>query len=300
MSGAHPVDWLRQGRLAAVVALTALHLYPIVYFNVQSALGERERRDGRGGRQPGLPRPPPLLEDHAAADPAQRVRRDQHRAHLGLHRAGRPAGVRLHAGDVGADLQRPQGHRPQPVRATRWSRWCWPCRSRCTRGRARSSGGRRRRWSARRRGGASWRPCGAVRRCWRPLGLLAAVGAAALPNLAVVLLALSRDWYGTVLPTGFTLDHFRAAVRQEMVIPSIGNSLRYVGMSVDGGPAAGDGHRLDRGAERLAAGAGAGRGRHAAAGGAGAGDGVRLPGHLAARGGRSPSGTRSATRRRCW
>src|SRR5262249_16881962 len=35
----HPVDWLRQGRFAAVVALTALHLYPIVYFNVQAALG---------------------------------------------------------------------------------------------------------------------------------------------------------------------------------------------------------------------------------------------------------------------
>jgi iron(III) transport system permease protein len=62
--------------------------------------------------------------------------------------------------------------------------------------------------------------------------LLAAVGASALPNIAVVLLALSRDWYATVLPSGFTLDHFRAAVTQEMVIPSIGNSLRYVGMSV--------------------------------------------------------------------
>jgi len=33
-----PVDWLRDGRFAVVVALTALHLYPIVYFNVQAAL----------------------------------------------------------------------------------------------------------------------------------------------------------------------------------------------------------------------------------------------------------------------
>jgi iron(III) transport system permease protein len=38
LPGAHPIDWLRQGRLLAVVALTALHLGPIVFFNVQSAL----------------------------------------------------------------------------------------------------------------------------------------------------------------------------------------------------------------------------------------------------------------------
>src|SRR5690349_9825381 len=34
----HPVDWLRQGRFLAVVLLTALHLYPVVYFNVSAAL----------------------------------------------------------------------------------------------------------------------------------------------------------------------------------------------------------------------------------------------------------------------
>src|SRR3569833_3096869 len=34
----HPVDWLRRGRLATVVGLTALHLYPIVYFNVSASL----------------------------------------------------------------------------------------------------------------------------------------------------------------------------------------------------------------------------------------------------------------------
>ena len=38
MDPSHPVDWLRQGRFAAVVGLTALHLYPIVYFNVAAAL----------------------------------------------------------------------------------------------------------------------------------------------------------------------------------------------------------------------------------------------------------------------
>jgi iron(III) transport system permease protein len=61
--------------------------------------------------------------------------------------------------------------------------------------------------------------------------LAAVVGAAALPNLAVVLLALTRDWYGTILPDGLTLEHFQVAVGHDMVIPSIGNSLRYVSLS---------------------------------------------------------------------
>ena len=51
---------------------------------------------------------------------------------------------------------------------------------------------------------------------------------AALPNISVVLVAFARDWYGTVLPSAFTLQHLRAALGHEMVVSSIGNSLRYV------------------------------------------------------------------------
>ncbi len=57
------------------------------------------------------------------------------------------------------------------------------------------------------------------------------VGVAALPNVSVVLLALSRDWYGTILPSGLTLDHVRAALAHDVVVPSIANSLRYVTLS---------------------------------------------------------------------
>ena len=39
MDASRPLDWLREGRFAAVVGLTALHLYPIVYLNVRAALG---------------------------------------------------------------------------------------------------------------------------------------------------------------------------------------------------------------------------------------------------------------------
>lgn len=56
--------------------------------------------------------------------------------------------------------------------------------------------------------------------------------AAALPHLGVILVAFSGDWYGTVLPDSFTLDHFRQALGHEMTLPSIRNSLRYAGLAV--------------------------------------------------------------------
>ncbi len=55
--------------------------------------------------------------------------------------------------------------------------------------------------------------------------LLAAVSA--LPHAALVLSAFSRRWYGTILPEGATLLHFENALGNPMVVPSIINSLHY-------------------------------------------------------------------------
>jgi iron(III) transport system permease protein len=57
------------------------------------------------------------------------------------------------------------------------------------------------------------------------------MSSAALPNVTVVLIASSHDWYESVLPTGLTLEHYRAALGHELVVPSIGRSLRYVTLS---------------------------------------------------------------------
>jgi iron(III) transport system permease protein len=51
------------------------------------------------------------------------------------------------------------------------------------------------------------------------------------PHLGVLLLALGRDWYGTFLPASLTLEHFRAALGNDLTLPSIANSLRYAGAS---------------------------------------------------------------------
>lgn len=51
------------------------------------------------------------------------------------------------------------------------------------------------------------------------------------PHLGVFLLAFSDDWYGSVLPERLGLQHFSEALGNELTLPSISNSLRYAGAS---------------------------------------------------------------------
>ena len=55
---------------------------------------------------------------------------------------------------------------------------------------------------------------------------------AVLPHLGVILVALSNNWYGTVLPESLTLHHFEQALSHNMALPSIQNSLKYAGLAV--------------------------------------------------------------------
>jgi iron(III) transport system permease protein len=54
---------------------------------------------------------------------------------------------------------------------------------------------------------------------------------AVLPHLGVVLIASSRDWYASVLPKGFTLGNYRAALGHDLTVPAIANSLKYASVS---------------------------------------------------------------------
>jgi iron(III) transport system permease protein len=54
---------------------------------------------------------------------------------------------------------------------------------------------------------------------------------AVLPHLGVVLIASSKDWYASLLPRGFTLDNYRAAVGHELTVPAIANSLKFASLS---------------------------------------------------------------------
>jgi iron(III) transport system permease protein len=50
---------------------------------------------------------------------------------------------------------------------------------------------------------------------------------ASLPHIGVLLLSLSHDWYQTVMPMSLTLDHYREALGDPLVVPSIQKSLIY-------------------------------------------------------------------------
>ena len=58
--------------------------------------------------------------------------------------------------------------------------------------------------------------------------LFTAVSAVALiPHLGVVSVSFSTDWYQSILPTGWTTDHYQEALGHEFTIPAIRNSLKY-------------------------------------------------------------------------
>ena len=226
---AHPVDWLRRGRLVAVVALTALHLYPIVYFNVQAALAsvnvEMEEAAASFGSR-GLGRffkitLPAILPSVFAAASIVLI--------WGLTELGVP---------LICDFYRVTSVQFSPASRTSAATPSLRPRvivlvatllaylvTRALLGRSRAAGAGK---TARRR---IPRPLTGAAGIAAAAGLTALLSAAALPNVAVVLLALARDWYGTVLPSGYTLDHVRAAIGHDMVIPAIANSLRYVVLS---------------------------------------------------------------------
>jgi iron(III) transport system permease protein len=225
-----PVDWLREGRFWAVVALTALHLYPVLYFNLSAALANQNPELERAAETLGchgwrklwrvtIPLTAPSLFASLTIVFIWSL------TELGvplLCDYGRVTSVQIFTGlkDIG---QNPFVYGLVTVALL------------ATVGLYAASRLLLRKWdvtagvkgSARRE-----------RKLARGVGALAAtgfaatvLGIAALPNVSVVLLASSSDWYESVLPTGFTLAHYRSALGHGMVVPSIAESLRYVSLS---------------------------------------------------------------------
>ncbi len=225
-----PIDWLRQGRFWAVISLTALHLYPVLYFNLSAALANQN----------------PELE-HAAETLGARGLRKLWRVTLPLTAPSlfasltiifiwaltelgvpllcdydRVTSVQIFVGlkDIG---QNPFVYGLVTV-ALVSTVGLYGLSRLCLR--------RLDVWAGVK---------GAARRERKPAPgawgyvyagfALVVLSAAALPNVAVVLLASSSDWYETVLPRGPTLDHFRSALAHPLVVPSIARSLRYVALS---------------------------------------------------------------------
>ena len=61
---------------------------------------------------------------------------------------------------------------------------------------------------------------------------IAVIFIAMLPHLTVVVISFSADWYQTVLPSSWTLQHYEIALGHQLTVPAIQNSLLYSSMAV--------------------------------------------------------------------
>jgi iron(III) transport system permease protein len=57
------------------------------------------------------------------------------------------------------------------------------------------------------------------------------IALALVPHVGVVLVSFARDWYQSVLPTAWTLQHYQAALGHDLTVPSILNSVKYSGLA---------------------------------------------------------------------
>lgn len=68
-------------------------------------------------------------------------------------------------------------------------------------------------------------PFGGGLLCMAPFALI--IFLSLVPHMGVLLLSFAKDWYNTVLPHAWTLDHYHGALGHELTLNSISNSLKY-------------------------------------------------------------------------
>lgn len=226
--GSGPVDWLAEARLAGVVALNALALFPILYLNLSASLAQLD----------------PALEQAAenlGCSPWRRFRR----VTLPLILPGMFAGASLVFIWAFTDLGVPlvfdvtrvapvqildgiKGLDRNPLPYALTSVVLVVAAGTFLLSKVLFGAGRRApapRPSLRSDPAPLRGPAG-----WACTALFAAVGAVAtLPHLGVVLLSVSGDWHGSAWPAAFTLAHWEEALGSALVVPSIQNSLLYAG-----------------------------------------------------------------------
>ena len=225
-----PVDWLGEGRIWGVVVLIALNLYPIIYLNVLAALANVD----------------PAMEE-AAENLGCTGFRKFRKITLPLIMPGVFAGGTIvfiwSFTELGVPLMfdftrvasvqifhgiKDIGGNPFPfalvvvmlaatVLLYAASKLTLGRSSHAMMSKATSQGGPR--------------DPGLATRWFCSLAFSGVTLLAVLPHLGVVLVAFSSDWYQTILPSGWTLSHFEAALGHNLTLPSIQNSLKYAALA---------------------------------------------------------------------
>ena len=230
MNPAHPMDWLGESRLWGVIIMNALHLYPILYLNVLAALANVD----------------PAMEE-AAENLGCTGFRKFRKITLPLIMPGLFAGGTIifiwAFTELGVPLMfeftrvtsvqifsgiKDIGGNPFPfalvtvlltstVLLYASGKFFFGRDNHAMMAKATSQGGPRQ---------TGW--LGGLL-CTGIFGFVTFL--AILPHLGVILVAFSKDWYGTILPSGWTLSHFEVALGHNLTLPSIQNSLKYAGLA---------------------------------------------------------------------
>ena len=225
-AGTMPVDWLGGGRFWGVVAMNAMHLYPILYLNITAALANID----------------PAMEE-AAENLGCTGFRKFYKITLPLIMPGLFAGgtiVFIWAfTELGVPLMfdytrvtpvqifyglKAIGGNPFPyalVVVTLVSTALLYLAGKLLFGRAGFAGAAKATTAGGARQATGWRAALCVT-------LFTGVSLVALlPHIGVVLVSFAGDWYGSVLPHAWTLVHYRDALGHDLTVPSIINSLKY-------------------------------------------------------------------------
>ena len=230
MDAAAPYDWLGEGRLPGVVLMNALHLYPIAYLNISAALANVD----------------PAMEEAAENLGCHGIRR-LFRITFPLIMPGMFAGAtiifiwsftelgvplifdftRVTSVQIFDGIKDLSGN-PFPyalvvvllvltVMFYLLGKWLFGQEASASSGRAST--------------GRSLRDASPVMNavCIGAFSLV--TGLAVLPHLGVILLSVSNQWYGTILPSDLTLQHFEDALGHPLTLNSIGNSLKYASLA---------------------------------------------------------------------
>jgi iron(III) transport system permease protein len=224
------IDWLGEGRFWGIVALNALHLYPILFLNVSAALANVD----------------PAMEE-AAENLGCTGFRKFRRVTLPLIMPGLFAGgiivfifaftelgvplifdySRVTSVQIFYGIKEIAGN-PFPfalVAVMLASTALLYAASRFAFGRSpgamagKATTGRQ---PAQPRTAASWAMA---------LGFAGVIAVALLPHAGVIFVSLAGEWYRTVLPGDWTLGHYQTALGHPLAVPSIVNSLKYASLS---------------------------------------------------------------------
>jgi iron(III) transport system permease protein len=224
------IDWLGIGRMWGVVALNALHLYPILFLNITAALANLD----------------PAMEE-AAENLGCTGFRKFRRVTLPLIMPGLFAGgtivfifaftelgvplifdlTRVTSVQIFYGIKEIAGN-PFPfalvvvmlastVLLYALSKFVFGRTSHAMVSKATTTGGAR-----------TIGPLGS----WTcALGFAGVTALSLLPHLGVIFVSFAGDWYRTLLPTGWTTEHYQAALGHGLTVPSIVNSLKYASFS---------------------------------------------------------------------